>query len=146
MCHTAVDTGLPPLRIVCAASLRAIIQRNANRQYRDQMSSTAGAELPQAAYGCAAVAVARWCEIIAVARGLMRRYPHAMRIEAEISDSTHLVLRRPLAMPAGSLVVLELIDPGGDTDREEMVAASVALLARAYGPDEPDYSQAGEPL
>ena len=69
-----------------------------------------------------------------------------MRIEAEISDSTHLVLKRPLAIPAGSRVVLELIDSEGVTERTEMVAASMGLLERAYGPEEPDYSQAGEPL
>jgi hypothetical protein len=69
-----------------------------------------------------------------------------MRIEAEISDATHLVLRRPLAMPAGSRVTLELIDAECVTEQEEMLVASAALLERAYGPEEPDYSEAGEPL
>jgi hypothetical protein len=69
-----------------------------------------------------------------------------MRVEAEISDSTHLVLRRPLAMPVGSRVVLEIVDPEGDTERKEMLLASGALLERAYGADEPDYSDQGQPL
>ena len=69
-----------------------------------------------------------------------------MRVEAEISDSTHLVLRRPLAMPVGSRVVLEIVDPQSYTEREEMLFASGSLLERAYGTDEPDYSDQGQPL
>ena len=70
----------------------------------------------------------------------------AMRIEAEISDATHLVLREPLAIPAGRRVLVEIIEDERDGEREEFLVASAALLERAYGPDEPDYSEAGEPL
>ncbi len=69
-----------------------------------------------------------------------------MRIEAEIKDPTHLVLRQPLALPVGHRVVVEIIDNEMDTERDEFLAASAALLERAYGSDEPDYSEAGEPL
>ncbi len=68
-----------------------------------------------------------------------------MKIEAEIKDSTHLVLRRPLALPAGRRVFVEVIEEE-DAERGEFLAASAALLERAYDSDEPDYSEAGEPL
>ena len=49
-------------------------------------------------------------------------------------------------MPVGSRVVLEIVDPQGYTEREEMLVASGSLLERAYGADEPDYSDQGQPL
>ncbi len=49
-------------------------------------------------------------------------------------------------MPVGSRVVLEIVDPEEDTERKEMLLASGALLERAYGTDEPDYSDQGQPL
>ena len=69
-----------------------------------------------------------------------------MKIEAEITDPTHLVLRQPLAIPAGRRVVVEVLEAEGNAEREEFLSASAALLERAYGPGEPDYSEAGEPL
>ena len=69
-----------------------------------------------------------------------------MRIEAEIKDATHLELRQPLALPAGSRVLVEVVDDELDTERGELLVASSSLLERAYGPDEPDYSEAGEAL
>ncbi|MCB1237133.1 MAG: hypothetical protein KDM91_18850 [Verrucomicrobiae bacterium] len=69
-----------------------------------------------------------------------------MKVEAEISDSTHLVLRQPLAIPAGRRVLVEIIEDDSDLDRGEYLSASAALLERAFGPDEPDYSEAGEAL
>lgn len=69
-----------------------------------------------------------------------------MRIEAEIKDATHLVLRQPLALPAGRRVVVEVIENEMDAERGEFLAASAALLERAYGSDEPDYSEDGETL
>ena len=35
-----------------------------------------------------------------------------MRMEAEVSDATHLVLKKPLGMPAGSRVVLDIFESG----------------------------------
>lgn len=69
-----------------------------------------------------------------------------MRIEAELEDPTHLLLQRPLDMPVGSKVVLELLTPAAAAERDQFLAASAALLERAYGDGEPDYSESGEPL
>ena len=69
-----------------------------------------------------------------------------MRIEAEIEDATHLVLRQPLALPVGRRVLVEVVEDEGDTERGGLLVASSALLERAYGPDEPDYSEVGEAL
>ena len=69
-----------------------------------------------------------------------------MRIEAEIEDSRHLVLQEPLKLPVGSKVVLEVLSLEAAAERGDFLAASAALLERAYGKDEPDYSDAGEPL
>ncbi len=69
-----------------------------------------------------------------------------MRIEAEIKDPTHLELKEPLALPAGRLIVLEVVAGDGDAERTGFLAASAALLERAFAADEPDYSEAGEPL
>jgi len=41
---------------------------------------------------------------------------------------------------------VEVIEDVRDVERVEFLAASAALLERAYGPDEPDYSEAGEVL
>lgn len=66
-----------------------------------------------------------------------------MQIQAEIEDSTHLKLRQPLDAKVGSVIVLEIIDP---SERDEFAAGSVALLERAYGEEEPDYSKSGKPI
>jgi hypothetical protein len=49
-------------------------------------------------------------------------------------------------MPVGSKVVLELLTPEAAIERDDFLTASAALLERAYGEDEPDYSEAGESL
>ncbi len=69
-----------------------------------------------------------------------------MRVEAEIEDSTHLILQKPLNLPVGSKVVLEVLPPEAALERDGFLAASAALLERAYRENEPDYSDAGEPL
>ena len=69
-----------------------------------------------------------------------------MRIEAEIEDLMHLVLQKPLEMPVGSTIILEVLTPEAAVERDDFLAATSALLERAYGDDEPDYSSAGEPL
>ena len=65
-----------------------------------------------------------------------------MTIEAEISDSTHLKLLQPIEGQTGDRLTLKIID----LEREEFLEASAAELERAYGDDEPDYSEAGVPI
>jgi hypothetical protein len=67
-----------------------------------------------------------------------------MRINARVTDALHLTLDRPLALAPGSRVTVEVMPPDGEADA--LTWASASLLDRAYGPDEPDYSDAGEPL
>ena len=69
-----------------------------------------------------------------------------MRIEAEVEDSTHLILQTPLNLPVGSKVLLEVLSPEAAAERDDFLTASAALLERAYGENEPDYSDAGQPL
>ena len=66
-----------------------------------------------------------------------------MPIEAEIEDSTHLKLKQPLDGEVGSVIVLEIVKP---REQDDFLTSSAALLERAYGEDEPDYSTAGEPI
>jgi len=67
-----------------------------------------------------------------------------MKVEAEVADPTHLVLMKPLEVPAGSRVWLEI---GAEVpEHEEWLAVSGASLERAYGSEEPDYSRAGVAL
>ena len=66
-----------------------------------------------------------------------------MQIKAEVEDSTHLKLTEPLEAEVGSVIMLEIVDP---SEREDFLSGSAALLDRAYGDDEPDYSEAGVPL
>ncbi len=69
-----------------------------------------------------------------------------MRVEAEIEDPTHLKLRLPLDVGVGSTIVFEIVATSGDSDRRGFLAGSSALLERAYGEDEPDYSESGTPI
>ena len=69
-----------------------------------------------------------------------------MRIEAEVRDATHLILKKPLGMPAGSRVVLDIFESGHGGENEDWAKLSLTMLERAYGLDEPDYSSAGQPL
>ena len=65
-----------------------------------------------------------------------------MQIVAEIEDSTHLKLAQPLEMVAGTRIVIDIVD----TERDDFMAGASALLERAFGDDEPDYSEAGVAL
>ena len=66
-----------------------------------------------------------------------------MQIQAKIEDPTHLKLMQPLNAEVGSIIVLEITQA---SEREEFLSASAALLERAYGDEEPDYSDAGTPI
>lgn len=67
-----------------------------------------------------------------------------MQVLAEIEDPTHLKLRQQLAARVGSLIVLEIIE--SSSERDKLLTGSSALLERAYGDDESDYSEAGTPI
>ena len=69
-----------------------------------------------------------------------------MTFEAGLSDATHLVLSQPLSMPAGTKVVLEIIETSDPLVHDEFLSASAALLEVGYGDEEPDYSNEGKPL
>jgi len=66
-----------------------------------------------------------------------------MSIQAEIEDSTHLKLQKPLDAKVGSVITLEIVEP---TKPDNVEAEATALLERAYSGDEPDYSEAGESI
>ncbi|MDA7617761.1 hypothetical protein N8703_00475 [Verrucomicrobia bacterium] len=69
-----------------------------------------------------------------------------MIFEAELFDATRLVLSQPLSMPAGTKVVLEIIETSDPTVHDEFLSASAALLEVGYGDEEPDYFNEGKPL
>lgn len=52
-------------------------------------------------------------------------------------DGAHIVLDEPFDLPPHSALIVTLLP---DTDRADWEALAVGNLARAYGPDEPDYS------
>lgn len=69
-----------------------------------------------------------------------------VRIEAQVTDDQQLLLKSPVPLRAGSRVILEIHPIPGDEEHRFWSAASASLLERGYGPDEPDYSNAGSPL
>ena len=70
----------------------------------------------------------------------------SMQLTARIEDATHLVLNRPLSLPRGSIVSVDIRESLALAEHENWIAASGALLEASYGSDEPDYSLYGEPL
>ena len=54
-------------------------------------------------------------------------------------NGNHIVLDEPFDLPPNSPLIVTLL-PEPDTERADWEALAVASLARAYGPDEPDYS------
>lgn len=66
-----------------------------------------------------------------------------MQVQATIEDPTHLKLKQPLDAEVGSVVILDIVE---DSDRNEFLTGSAALLERAYNDDEPDYSDSGAPI
>ena len=49
-------------------------------------------------------------------------------------------------MPAGTKVVLEIIETSDPMGHDEFLSASAALLEVRYGDEEPDYPNEGKPL
>ena len=69
-----------------------------------------------------------------------------MKIEALVEDSFHLTLLDPVDFPAGRQITVDL-NPSAVMDARRVYLESAAVsLERAYGEDEPDYSESGEPL
>ncbi len=62
-------------------------------------------------------------------------------VEARIVDATHLELSEPVDLPAGSKLVLSVVEVDEEIDeRRQWLAASDRALGAAYGDSEPDYS------
>ena len=66
-----------------------------------------------------------------------------MQVEAEIEGPTHLRLKRPLQAKVGTVVTIEILDA---SENDDFLSGASALLNRAYGDDEPDYSEEGTPI
>jgi hypothetical protein len=61
-------------------------------------------------------------------------------LEAQVIDSHHLKLKRPIKIAPGSTVVITIEPAGGVAEEQEWYVLSAQSLAEAYGTDEPDYS------
>lgn len=55
-------------------------------------------------------------------------------------DGEHIRLDEPFDLPAHVPLLVTILIPEGDHDREAWVEAGRQALARAYGDDEPDYT------
>jgi hypothetical protein len=64
-------------------------------------------------------------------------------LKARVVDRTHLELTRPILASEGEFVLVSVAMPDDlSGERAEWEALSAEGLARAYGPDEPDYTAA----
>lgn len=57
-------------------------------------------------------------------------------------DGERIQLDEPFDLPRNALLLVTVLLPQGDGDRVAWLAASSAALARAFGDNEPDYTQA----
>ena len=57
-------------------------------------------------------------------------------------DGERIQLDEPFDLPRNALLLVTVLSPGGDADRVAWLAASSAALARAFGDNEPEYTQA----
>lgn len=60
-------------------------------------------------------------------------------LEAQVIDSHHLKLKRPIEIAPGSTVLITIETVGGIGDEQEWYWLSAQSLADAYGVDEPDH-------
>nr|VFJ73856.1 MAG: hypothetical protein BECKFW1821C_GA0114237_10559 [Candidatus Kentron sp. FW] len=61
-------------------------------------------------------------------------------MHATVIDDRHIELSTPLRLSPGSNVVVSFPDPpGGDSERESWLNASLTGLSAAYGEAEPEY-------
>ena len=57
-------------------------------------------------------------------------------------DGERILLDEPFDLPRNALLLVTVVPPQGNGDHVAWVAASSAALARAFGDDEPEYTQA----
>lgn len=57
-------------------------------------------------------------------------------------DGERIRLDEPFDLPANAPLLVTVLPAANDTEREEWLRLSAAGLARAYGADEPEYSEA----
>jgi hypothetical protein len=57
-------------------------------------------------------------------------------------DGKRIVLDEPFDLQPNSALLVTVLPAAGDSERDAWLAASAAGLAAAYGPNEPDYSEA----
>jgi len=61
-------------------------------------------------------------------------------VEAQVIDSRHLKLKRPIKIAPGSTVMITIEPAEGVAEDQEWYLLSSQGLEKAYGEDEPDYS------
>ena len=61
-------------------------------------------------------------------------------VEAQVIDSRHLKLKRPIKIAPGSTVMITIEHAEGVAEEMEWYLLSSQGLEKAYGEDEPDYS------
>ena len=61
-------------------------------------------------------------------------------VEAQVIDSRHLKLKKPIKIAPGSTVLITIEPDEGVTEEQEWYLLSSQSLEEAYGEDEPDYS------
>lgn len=57
-------------------------------------------------------------------------------------DGKQIQLDEPFDLPRNAVLLVTVLSPDGDGDRVAWLAASSAALARAFGDNEPEYTQA----
>lgn len=57
-------------------------------------------------------------------------------------DGERIQLDEPFDLPRNALLLVTVLSPVGNGDRVAWLAASSAALARAFGDNEPEYTQA----
>jgi hypothetical protein len=61
-------------------------------------------------------------------------------VEAQVIDSRHLRLKKPIKIAPGSTVLITIEPSEGVAEEREWYLLSSQSLEQAYGEDEPDYS------
>jgi hypothetical protein len=62
------------------------------------------------------------------------------QLEAQVIDSRHLRLKKPIKIAPGSRVMVTIETAEGVSEEQEWYLLSSQGLAEAYGNNEPDYS------
>ncbi len=61
-------------------------------------------------------------------------------VEAQVLDSHHLKLKKPINLAPGSMVMISIEPAEGVAEEQGWYILSSQSLEEAYGEDEPDYS------